>query len=115
MIIFKAVHLSVTVSTILLLSTYPDQKILQKVAKEVVSTRLAACVNFFPISSIYSWKGNIENSPEFLAIFKTTKKNSAKLKNFIQKTHPYEVPEIGEVPFRILNKNYFSWIMESTF
>lgn len=80
----------------------------------LVRTRLAACVNITKISSVYSWQGKIENTDEFLAIFKTTQKNKSKLKTQIKKTHPYKVPEIAELSLRDLNKPYLQWLMDST-
>lgn len=66
------------------------------------------------ISSIYAWKGKIENSSEYLAIFKTTRKNISCLKNEIRKTHPYEVPEIAEIDITSINKPYLKWLVDST-
>jgi periplasmic divalent cation tolerance protein len=66
------------------------------------------------ISSVYSWRGKIENADEFLAIFKTTQKNKAKVKNQIKITHPYKVPEIAEIQVNSINKPYLDWLIEST-
>ena len=76
--------------------------------------KLAACVNITKISSIYLWQGKIENTDEFLAVFKTTQKNKAKLKSKIKSTHPYKVPEIAELTLRDLNKPYMQWLVDST-
>jgi len=71
-------------------------------------------VNITKISSVYSWKGKIENQSEYLALFKTTKKNQANLKNEIKKLHPYDVPEIAEIDITSINKPYLKWVVEST-
>ena len=99
---------------ILILSTYPDKKSIQKIANKLVRSRLAACVNMTKISSVYSWQGKIENSDEFLAIFKTTQKNKTTLKTQIKQTHPYKVPEIAELTIKDLNKAYLQWLVDST-
>ncbi len=99
---------------VIIVSTYPDQKIVAKTANELVKKRLAACVNILKISSIYSWKGKIENTPEYLAFFKTTQKNKKKLKEKIKKTHPYDVPEIAEISVKSINKPYLKWLVDST-
>ena len=62
---------------VIIISTYPDKKTVTKTANELVKKRLVACVNISKISSIYSWKGKIENSSEFLVLFKTTQKNKS--------------------------------------
>jgi periplasmic divalent cation tolerance protein len=102
------------VKAVIIVSTYPDQKSVLNTANELVKKQLAACVNFSKISSIYSWKGKIENTDEFLALFKTTQKNKVTLKKAIQKMHPYDVPEIAEIDIRSINQPYLKWLIEST-
>ena len=99
---------------VVILSTYPNKKSVQKISNELVRSKIAACVNITKISSVYSWQGKIENTNEYLAIFKTTLKNKTKLKNQIKKTHPYEVPEIAELKLENLNKPYLDWLADST-
>jgi len=62
-------------ATVMIISTFPDKKSISKIANHVVKKKFAACVNITKISSVYSWKGKIENQSEYLALFKTTKKN----------------------------------------
>jgi periplasmic divalent cation tolerance protein len=102
------------VKPVVIISTYPDLESVQKTANELVKKQIAACVNFSKISSIYSWKGKIENTDEFLALFKTTQKNKTALKKAIQKMHPYDVPEIAEIDILSINQPYLKWLIEST-
>ena len=99
---------------VIIVSTYPDHKTVTNTANELVKKRLAACVNISKISSIYSWKGKIEKTSEYLALFKTTQKNKTTLKNAIKKMHPYDVPEIAEIDVSSINKPYLKWLIEST-
>ena len=99
---------------VIIVSTYPTKQSICKIANELVKSQLAACVNISKITSIYSWKGNIENTSEFLALFKTTQKNKKKLKDKIKNTHPYDVPEIAEIDVKSINNSYFKWVIEST-
>ena len=99
---------------IIIVSTYPDKKSIIKISNELVKTKIVACVNFTKISSIYPWKGKIENTSEYLALFKTTNKNKKILKEKIKSTHPYDVPEIAELNVNFINKPYFDWITDST-
>ena len=82
--------------------------------KELVKKKLAACVNIMKISSVYSWKGKIENQPEYLALFKTTKKNQLVLKKELRKLHPYDIPEIAEINVDSINQAYLKWLVDST-
>ena len=99
---------------VIIISTYPDKKTVTKTANELVKKRLAACVNISKISSIYSWKGKIENTSEFLVLFKTTQKNKNALKKAIKKMHPYDIPEIAEIDIISINQPYLKWLIEST-
>jgi len=99
---------------VIIISTYPDKKTVTKTANELVKKRLVACVNISKISSIYSWKGKIENSSEFLVLFKTTQKNKSALKKAIKKTHPYDIPEIAEIDISSINQPYLKWLIKST-
>jgi len=98
----------------MIISTYPDRKSVSKVADRLVREKIAACVNITRVSSVYSWKGKVERADEFLAVFKTTQKNKARLKKEIKKTHPYDVPEIAEIDVTDINKPYLAWLAEST-
>ena len=99
---------------VLIVSTYPDRNSIGKIADQLVRSKVAACVNIMRISSVYMWNGKIENSPEYLGLFKTTKKNSKLLKEKIRTTHPYKVPEIAEIDITSVNRPYYDWLVEST-
>ena len=99
---------------IVIVSTYPDKKSISKVAHVVVERKLAACVNYVKINSIYSWKDKIEDVGEFLALFKTTAKSKQQLKEEIAKSHPYTVPEIVELKMDNVSVPYMKWLDAST-
>jgi len=99
---------------VLIISTYPNKKSILKIANELVKTKIIACVNISKIDSVYLWNGKIQNSSEYIAIFKTIIKNKIKLKKKIAETHPYDVPEIVEIDVTSINKSYLNWLIEST-
>ncbi len=99
---------------VIIISTYPDKKSVTKIARMLVKSKTSACVNISKISSIYSWNDKIEDSSEYLAIFKTTSKNKELLRQKIAETHPYDVPEIAEVDVSSVNKPYLDWLTDST-
>ena len=107
-------HLSVTMKPVMIISTYPSKKSISKIADELVKNKTVACVSISKISSVYSWKNKVENTSEYLAIFKTITKNRIILKKKIKETHPYEVPEIVEIDVTSVNKLYLNWLIEST-
>jgi periplasmic divalent cation tolerance protein len=105
----------------IIVSTYPDKKSIIKISNELIKTKIVACVNISKISSIYAWHGKIENTSEYLALFKTTHKNKKILKEKIKilkekikSTHPYDVPEIAEISVNSINRPYLDWLIDST-
>jgi len=98
----------------IIVSTYPDKKSIVKISNELIKTKIIACVNISKISSIYAWNGKIENTSEYIALFKTTQKNKKILKEKIKSTHPYDVPEIAEINVNSINKPYLDWLIDST-
>jgi periplasmic divalent cation tolerance protein len=98
----------------IIVSTYPNKKSIIKISNELIKTKIVACVNISKISSIYAWNGKIENTSEYLALFKTTQKNKKILKEKIKSTHPYDVPEIVEINVNSINKPYLDWLIDST-
>ena len=99
---------------IVIVSTYPDKKSISRVSHIVVEKKLAACVNYTKINSVYAWKNKIQNTTEFLALFKTTIASKQKLKETITRTHPYEIPEIVELKMDSVSLPYMQWLEEST-
>jgi periplasmic divalent cation tolerance protein len=99
---------------VIIVSTFPSKQSVTSIANKLVKKRLVACVNITTISSIYTWKGKIENQNEYLALFKTTKKNQSALKKELKKLHPYDVPEIAEINVESINQSYMKWIVGST-
>jgi periplasmic divalent cation tolerance protein len=99
---------------VLVISTYPNEESVVKVAKMLVANKkLCACVNFAKVRSLYSWKNKLEDQEEFIALFKTTNLTVDKLKFEINNTHPYEVPEIVELKMSYVSKAYLSWMIGS--
>ena len=89
--------------------TNPSKPAALTVAKHLLSKRLIACVNLFPIESIYWWHGKLETAKEFVLIAKTVSKNFDKVKKEVEKIHPYEVPCIVKIPVSS-NEKYFEWL-----
>jgi len=99
---------------ILIISTFPDKDSAKKLASDLVANKIVACVNLTKISSIYSWQGRIEDSDEYLALFKTNTENKDTLKQKIKENHPYDVPEIAEIKINDMDSQYLKWLIECT-
>ena len=99
---------------VIIVSTFPSKQSVTSIANQIVKKKLAACVNITKISSVYAWKGKIENQSEYLALFKTTKKTKIDLKKELKKLHPYDIPEIAEINVDSINQPYLKWLVDST-
>lgn len=65
-----------------------------KIAKALLKKKLVACVNIWPVDSLYWWQGKIATAKEVMLSCKSTSKHSTKIKQTITKLHSYEVPVI---------------------
>jgi periplasmic divalent cation tolerance protein len=82
-------------------------------ARTLVEERLAACVNVLPaMTSVYRWKGDIEQDREQQLVIKTSAKTIAALRARLQALHPYELPEFI-VLLASASDEYLSWIREN--
>ncbi|MFH1228516.1 MAG: divalent-cation tolerance protein CutA [Planctomycetota bacterium] len=94
--------------------TVPNMKAARGIAKSLVQSKLAACVNIIPvIESLYRWKGKLCEDKELLLIIKTKKAVFGKLADKIRSIHPYEVPEIISLPITAGDKPYLRWLKQS--
>ncbi|HEX4546307.1 MAG TPA: divalent-cation tolerance protein CutA [Candidatus Acidoferrum sp.] len=87
----------------------------RKIARELVSNRLAACVSIAlnPVESFYTWEGKVEKTREYLLVIKTTKKRLADLEKQVKRMHSYEVPEFIVLPITAGSNDYLSWLNKS--
>src|SRR5438105_10326225 len=102
-------------AAVVVVSTFPNEDVAASVARALVTKRLVACVNLVrDVRSIYRWGAKIEDSPEVLAIMKTTDARVAALRGRLKALHPYDVPEIIELPVAGGHAPYLEWIATAT-
>jgi periplasmic divalent cation tolerance protein len=95
--------------------TAPNEDEAAGIARALVESRLAACVNIVrDIRSIYSWQGKIEDEKEVLMIAKTRRELFEALKARVLEMHSYSVPEIIAVSIVDGSEEYLKWLKEVT-
>jgi periplasmic divalent cation tolerance protein len=94
--------------------TAGDESEARKIGQILVGEKLAACVNYFPVKSIYRWKGAVEESAETALIVKTRAKLGEKVIKRVKQLHSYEVPCAVSWKIEQGNPEYLDWIREST-
>ena len=86
----------------------------KKIAKVLLKERLCACANIFDkMSSMYWWKGKLEEANETVLIAKTTKNKFSKLSARVKQLHSYDCPCILQIPITDGNREYISWLQSN--
>jgi periplasmic divalent cation tolerance protein len=84
-----------------------------RIARALVETRLAACVQIVgPITSTYRWHDRIETSQEWQCWAKSRRDLYEEVEAAIRRLHPYEVPEILALPILAGSADYLAWLAE---
>jgi periplasmic divalent cation tolerance protein len=86
----------------------------ERIAKLLIEERLAGCVQYMPVSSIYKWKGKIESASEWLMIIKTRARLIKEVISRIKQLHSYELPEIVAVDVSNGLPEYLAWVISET-
>ena len=100
----------------LVLITAPDLETARKLAKALVTSKVAACVNISPgLVSIYTWEDELHEDQEVLLLVKTRKELiEPRLIPLVTELHPYELPEIIALPIQGGSQAYLEWICDET-
>ncbi len=91
--------------------TAPDAEVAERLARTLVTERLAACANVVrDVVSVYRWEGEVRRDSEVLVILKTTAAALDSLESRAVELHPYDVPEVLAVPVLGGYGPYLEWI-----
>ncbi len=97
------------------LVTAPNVEVARFLARSLVESRLAACVNVVPaIHSLYRWEGEVQEDEEVLLVVKTRADRRDALASHICELHPYDVPEVLALPAVGGSEPYLRWLREES-
>ena len=100
-------------SVIAVLTNLPDSESAFNLARALVRSRVAACVNVLaPATSFYRWEGREEEAREIPVIIKSTRERYPELERAIRVHHPYELPGIIAFPVEQGLPQYLGWVAE---
>ena len=99
---------------IMVIITASNEEEASLISKALVEEKLIACANRFPVNSIYTWQGKVENENEIMLLCKTQEKNLDAIIRRVKELHSYEVPEIVAIPIIGGSKDYLDWVDENT-
>lgn len=91
-----------------------DEDEARKIAMSLVDEKLVACANFFPIQSVYRWKGCVQQGHEFAMILKSKTSLKDQIIARIEELHSYDTPAILSVELSGGSERFFDWIDAET-
>ena len=82
-------------------------------AKLCVEAKLAACVQISaPITSIYNWEGQVEESTEFRITLKFFDNHLTDLCKLVLQNHPYDTPQWVVAELSDVSDAYLAWAQD---
>lgn len=86
----------------------------KQIAKRLLSKRLIACANLFPVTSIFHWENKLQEDFEIAMIMKTRSELVDEVIKEIKQIHSYEVSCIVVWEIKGGNVDYLNWIEKET-
>lgn len=81
----------------------------ERIARQLVDQRLAACVHIAEIGSVYRWDGRVQQETEFLVEARTTRAGRSGVMEAMLAGHPYKQPLVEQVQGNV-NVAYARWM-----
>ncbi|OIR10880.1 MAG: hypothetical protein BEU05_01085 [Marine Group III euryarchaeote CG-Bathy2] len=91
-------------------TTAPDEESAEKLARGALENGLAACVNFWPVRTMYRWEGELRDDTEQLLLLKCGHEKWEQLEQFIKENHPYSLPAIVALPWEASHAPFRDWV-----
>jgi periplasmic divalent cation tolerance protein len=96
----------------IVITTIDSDQGARSIAEASLSSRLAACVQIFPIRSHYVWKDELREENEFFLQMKALTENFDALAAVIRAVHSYDVPEILRLDIAEGDRAYLDWVAQ---
>lgn len=96
-------------------TTTPTEEVAQKIARAVVSERLAAGASITgPIKSVFWHLGELGEGQEWRVELRTSEATRDKLAERVKELHPWDNPELVGQPIEWYPEEYGRWVARST-
>lgn len=79
------------------------------IGQALLEKKLANCVNYFPITCIYNYEGEITEEPEVVLIVKTIEDKYEQIKDVIKQEINYD-NFIGQINIEKVNDDFENWL-----
>ena len=98
---------------VVVLVTARDEQEARRISLAVVEEGLAGCSTLLGgVTSVFRWKGRVEEAGEVLLMIKTRHAIFERLARRVSELHSYETPEIIALPMVAGSKDYLAWLDE---
>lgn len=84
----------------------------EKLGGLIISQKIGACVDFWPISSCYNWEGSMKCVEQAMLLITTFEAKLDAVNQIISENHSYSIPLIAGVDVRRINHPYKEWMMK---
>ena len=96
-------------------TAWPSSETAAEAGQALVEASLAAAVNIIAgISSIYRWRGKVEQAQECLMIIKTRQGRVEEVIAEVKRRHPYDEPGIAVLPLSGGSASYLEWMVRES-
>ncbi|KAM4528549.1 protein CutA homolog isoform 2-T2 [Odontesthes bonariensis] len=92
----------------------PNEQAAKDIGRAVMERRLAASINIHSrTSTMYYWKGEIQDASEILMLVKTKTSKIQQVVDYVRSVHPYANPEVLSFPVEDGSLAYMKWMDEA--
>lgn len=95
-------------------TAFDNKNELDKVVEQLLKNKLVASCQVIESSSKWNWKGQLEETKEFLLLMKTKKSLSNEIYQVIRNIHTYDCFEFAIFTLTSCNTEYLNWIEKET-
>ncbi|KAM3599726.1 uncharacterized protein V6R79_010425 [Siganus canaliculatus] len=97
-----------------LLINSPTEQTAKDIGRAIMERRLAASINILSrTSTMYYWKGEIQDASEILMLVKTKTSRIQQVIDYVRSIHPYANPEVLSFPVEDGSLDYMKWMDEA--
>jgi periplasmic divalent cation tolerance protein len=94
-------------------TTCKDMESARKLGQKIIESKIGACVDMWPIESMYYWKGEFQSKTQAMLMVSTIEKNLQGVDDLMSVKHEYNTPMIAGVDVRRINHDYKEWMAQT--
>jgi periplasmic divalent cation tolerance protein len=95
-------------------TTFADEVSAEKIIALLLEQKIVACAQILPVKSFYRWEGKVCEASERLVVMKTKSSLFGAVEALIKEHHPYEIPQLLQIPIQNGLEAYLHWIDQET-